>query len=571
VRIVIISNLPPRGQITSPANNSTLPVGDITIEAAAQDDDGSVVRAEFYANGTKIGEDISPPFSMLWSNVSAGRYILSAGFTDNEGGQGAADEVPIQVVAAAGVVRGPYLQVGTPHSVIVRWRTDAMFDSVVRYGVDPDELTNVASVAALTTEHQVSLSGLAPDTKYYYSVGHSKGTLAGDGSYFFVTAPVRPKPTRVWVIGDYGTELARMVYDAYSGFTGSRYTDLWLILGDNAYDSGTDLQYQLYFFNMYPEILRQTVLWPTPGNHEVSPAYWDSFTLPANGEAGGVASGTQHYYSFNYGNIHFISLDGYWARSRLSNGPMCNWLKADLEANTNEWLIAFWHEPPYSHGSHNSDLEGDLIEMRENAVPILESYGVDLVLCGHSHVYERSYLLHGHYGYSDSLTPEMMLDKGSGREEDSGAYTKMTYGLKANEGTVYVVAGSSGHATFFWTDYLHCMYKSLLQMGSVVLDIDGGTLQAKFLRETGEVDDYFTLQKISGMARITSFRLNEGIAAIRWRSTPGRKYQLQFTTDLGLEPWRAAGPPIIANSNETGTSQVVPSGTRGFYRVAAVN
>jgi hypothetical protein len=50
-----------------------------------------------------------------------------------------------------------------------------------------------------------------------------------------------------------------------------------------------------------------------------------------------------------------------------------------------------------------------MTQMRENALPILESYGVDLVLCGHSHVYERTWMLNGHYGYSQSFSQTTRL------------------------------------------------------------------------------------------------------------------------------------------------------------------
>src|SRR6185503_453330 len=119
------------------------------------------------------------------------------------------------------------------------------------------------------------------------------------------------------------------------------------------------------------------------------------------------------------------------------------WLQDDLAATTQDWIIAFWHHPPYTKGSHNSDTETELIQMRENALPILEAGGVDLVLCGHSHCYERSYLLNGHYGLSNSLTPAMKVDGGDGREDGTGAYQKPG-GLAANAGAVYAVAGSSG-------------------------------------------------------------------------------------------------------------------------------
>src|SRR5207249_11470539 len=146
--------------------------------------------------------------------------------------------------------------------------------------------------------------------------------LAGnDASHFVLTTPTpgTPKPTRVWVLGDSGTAnaSAAAVRDAYFNFTGTRHTDLWLMLGDNAYDSGTDAEYQAAVFNVYPTYLRQSVLWPTLGNHDTGQSSnpppdlpeFEIFTLPTGGEAGGVASGTENYYSFDYANIHFICLD----------------------------------------------------------------------------------------------------------------------------------------------------------------------------------------------------------------------------------------------------------------------
>src|SRR5207249_3047059 len=124
-------------------------------------------------------------------------------------------------------------------------------------------------------------------------------------------------------------------------------------------------------------------------------------------------------------------------------------LEQDLAANTNDWLIAFWHHPPYSKGTHDSDWEIELVQMRENALPILESYGVDLVLSGHSHVYERSFLINGHYGTTDTFNPATMrLNAGNGRINGNGPYTKPATGPLPNQGAVYVVAGSSGQTGF---------------------------------------------------------------------------------------------------------------------------
>jgi hypothetical protein len=478
------------------------------------------------------------------------------------------------------VTRGPYLQQGTPTNVIVRWRTDSPCDSQVRYGTNLNELNGIASDTGAVREHIVRLADLRPETKYFYSIGTTEQTLAGDGSYFFITAPASPGPTRIWVIGDSGTadERPRSVYTAYTNFTGARYTDLWLMLGDNAYSTGTDVQYQAAVFDMYPELLRQTVLWPTIGNHDtafsVDPPstlpYFQIFSLPVNGQAGGVPSGTEKYYSYDYANIHFVCLDA-MSSDRRSDGPMCTWLEQDLAANEKDWLIAYWHHPPYTKGSHDSDSENELIEMRENVVPILEAYGVDLVLCGHSHCYERSFLINGHYGLSGTFDNDMKVQPGSGREDDMGPYTKGISGSEANKGAVYVVAGSSGQATFLQEDAPHsAMFLTLLELGSLVLDIDGPELRAKFLRETGVIDDYFTIIKGggAGVLRIVSYGTNGNTFALTWNSVPGGRYRVERTISLAPAEWTHATSLMEAvESIMSWSVDIGPNQTQAFYRV----
>ena len=80
-------------------------------------------------------------------------------------------DLELSGITAESVTRGPYLQIGTPTSVIVRWRTNIATNSRVHFGTDPVNLDNVADDPALKTEHEVMLSGLLPDTQYFYSVG----------------------------------------------------------------------------------------------------------------------------------------------------------------------------------------------------------------------------------------------------------------------------------------------------------------------------------------------------------------------------------------------------------------
>ena len=408
--------------------------------------------------------------------------------------------------ALLALARGPYLQDGRPDAIVVRWRTDRGADAVVRYGPALDDLRFEARDTRAIRDHVIALSGLTPGTRYVYTIGSSTGTLAGAaGELSFTTAPARGtrKPLRIWALGNSGTadSNARHVRDAYRVWSGDRVPDVWLMLGDNAYQSGTDAEFQAAVFGVYPDYLSRAVLWPTLGNHDgisadsesQSGPYYDIFTLPSAGEAGGLASGTEAYYSFDYANLHFICLDSY-ETDRSPDGAMMTWMRADALATRQDWTIAFWHHPPYSKGSHDSDRESELIDMRTAALPILESTGVDLVLTGHSHSYERSFLLDGHYGPSSSLTPAMKKDPGSGREEGSGAYAKPTVGPAPHEGAVYLVAGSSGQASGGPLNH-PAMYLSLNSLGSLVLDVDGERLDATFLDDKAQALDHFTLIK----------------------------------------------------------------------------
>jgi hypothetical protein len=414
------------------------------------------------------------------------------------------------------MIRQPYLQQGDTSSVILRWRTAKACTSKVKYGFSAGSLTTTLLDTTLTREHIVLVSGLLPDTRYYYSVGSTLQTFLGDTTTYFVTAPGQgsTRPVYVWATGDCGFAgtIQTNVRDKYLNYMGGRHTDLWLLLGDNAYTNGLDAEYQGNFFNIYKsKLLRQTTVWPAPGNHEyannaslqVSHAisYYDIFSLPANAEMGGVPSGTESWYSFNYGNIHFVSLDSYGIDTvyRMSDtlGPQATWLKNDLAANTQMWTIVYWHHPPYTMGSHNSDTETELVDIRQKLIPLLDRYNVDLVLGGHSHTYERSRLMRGNYGMENSYDPLLhAVSNSSGRYDgttNSCPYIKNASG--GYRGTVYTVAGTSSRLAGSQLSYPHAaMYCSNDSVGgSVALTIQGNRLDLKMIGANGVIYDKFTM------------------------------------------------------------------------------
>ena len=461
----------------------------------------------------------------------------------------------------ASVVRGAYLQMGTANAMTIRWRTNIATDSRIQFGTIQGSLSQTVDDANLTTEHEVRLTNLTAGTKYFYSIGSTAQTLAGnDANHFFVTSPGtgQAAPYRIWVLGDSGTAdaNAQAVRNAYLTYNGSTYTNLTLMLGDNAYGNGTDAEYQAAVFDMYPSVLRQTPLWSTIGNHDTANStnppsslpYFQMFTLPTNAEAGGAASGTEKYYSFNYGNIHFVCLDS-MTSSRATTGAMLTWLQQDLAQNIQPWVIAFWHHPPYTKGSHDSDTEAQLAEMRTNVLPTLESYGVDLVLSGHSHSYERSFLIDGHYGTSSTFTNAMKKNSGGGRENIDGAYRKSALSPnQPNQGAVYAVAGSSGRISGGLLNH-PAMFVSLNNLGSMVLDINDDRLDAKFLRENGTIADYFTIIK--------------GLAPTAATVTIGGR----VVTSAGR---RGIGRAVVTMTDSSGEIRTAISNQSGFYQFAEV-
>ena len=426
---------------------------------------------------------------------------------------------------ASAVSRGPYLAMGDADQMTIVWRGRQHRRPVVRIGSHPDTLDRKIEGKAITRRHggghsknpldsapkdivqyEASITGLQPATKYYYGIYYGRRRVAGgDESYWFCTSPVEGSavPFRIWTMGDSGTggEMQAKVHQAMRDKLkrDGKGLDLYLHAGDMAYNSGTDGEFQRHFFEPYDVTLRNTVCWPTMGNHEglssLGPGgtgpYYDAYVLPTRGEIGGVASGTETYYSFNYANAHFVCLNSYDI-DRRPDAAMARWLRADLESASADWLIAFWHHPPYSKGSHDSDTEIELIQMRENIMPILEAGGVDVVITGHSHTYERSMLMDGAYD-TPTVAENFIFDDGDGDPDGDGAYRK-SQGLHAHNGTVQVVAGTGGTGVGR-AGTMPVMKRVVVENGSVIVDIDDDTLTAVMINAEGGQKDLFSVVK----------------------------------------------------------------------------
>ena len=284
--------------------------------------------------------------------------------------------------SGSGMARQAYLQNVTNSSAIVGWVTTASEPQHVAFTL-PDE-TPVMDIGAdidhnamraTNDENQMwsRASGLEPSTIYCYGVDGSLPMSARAG---FRTAPAADSKAavRFLAFGDSGGGGA----DQYA-LLDQMYTvpyDLIIHTGDIAYDNGTINEFEDNVFGVYAELFRSIPFFPAPGNHEYNTVnnaapFRSVFSLP--GDTG------KTWYSFDWGPVHFASLD-----TEADYATQAAWLDADLAASNKDWKIVYLHRPPYSSGEHGSD-----VGLRNKLAPVLQRNGVQLVLAGHDHDYER--------------------------------------------------------------------------------------------------------------------------------------------------------------------------------------
>ncbi|MBS1510108.1 MAG: metallophosphoesterase [Bacteroidetes bacterium] len=508
------------------------------------------------------------------------------------------------------LTRGPYLQVGKQDSITIRWRTSTATDSKVTWGssyiATPGTYSNTFTQDGGTpvTEHIVRIGGLSADTKYWYSIGYTGTVLQQTSTNYFLTLPPNntTRKLRFLAIGDCGNNSTNEVNvkNTFLNYIGSNDVDGMILLGDNAYNSGLDAEFQTNFFDVYKnDLLRNIKLYPAPGNHDygnstsntgntgttpaLSMPYHLNFTVASNGEIGGVPSYAKNYYSFNIGSVHFISLDSYGKDDGNTTnlydttGKQATWLKADLAANTQRWTVVYFHHPPYTKTSHTSDTEMDLVAVREKFIRILERFGVDLVLCGHAHGYERSYLLKGFYNtYASPLLDanfNAALYTATGNTQNgvydgtTGNYKSFTYNSgQYNHGTVYTVAGSAGQVGGTSSGYPQdCMYYSnATNGGCFYFEVDNNRLDAKFVSYTTAptplIRDQFTIFK--DVKKKTNYSITVGQSLPVTASWPGT-YSWTIPPGDGATPAGQTTRTITVTPNATGTFDYIVADNYG--------
>ncbi|EKD78213.1 MAG: Metallophosphoesterase/PKD protein [uncultured bacterium] len=278
----------------------------------------------------------------------------------------------------SGLTIEPYLQRLTKHAVTILARTDEAQTVTLYYHKVGAANWKSKTEDDADTEHRYRLTSLKRGYEYEYYLENSSGEALTQIHTFTTQKDItNDNPLRVAVFGDSGVGTTTQ-YEVASEVTSWK-PELILHTGDIAYSSGTEQEFIDYVFTAYSNLFSEIPFYGSIGNHdyttEEAEPYKDLFETPANGD-------DEDYYSFNYDNIHFVSLNSNLDYS--VDSEMYNWLEADLADTNKKWIIVFFHHPPYSSGDH-----GSTTDMQDTIVPLFEEHNVDLVLNGHDHNYER--------------------------------------------------------------------------------------------------------------------------------------------------------------------------------------
>lgn len=380
--------------------------------------------------------------------------------------------------------RYPYLQNATGDSITIMWNTNSGSRCKVEVRMAGDsawhEVVGKVKPVHRVIRNEVVVRNLKNDTAYYYRVYTDERNLLPADTLKFFSHRSPGNMFSFFAAGDIGEPVEEGGTPDRMAASISRRTsefDFGLLLGDIIYQDGQSEAYDKNLFQYFARPFAAIPTFAVLGNHDwhVNPDenFLVEWKLPGNG----------HYYSFDYGNAHFIGLD-------TKDGDFYNydeqvdWLKRDLEENADKhrWIIVFLHHNGKSC-TYKSDNERVI-----SLYPIFEKFNVDLVLNGHAHTYERLNPMNG------SGTP---IPKYFG-----------TNVYRNPEGFISITTGSGGKLrgvgsdpTAYTPDPENCRHPNLVAAAKHVwaylkITIDHSGLKGISIdSETNEPFDSFTIQK----------------------------------------------------------------------------
>lgn len=284
------------------------------------------------------------------------------------------------------VVVEPYLQAVSQTEATILWETDLAADSEVNWGEAPN-CGNTEMSAGTTRLHRVKLSGLKPETTYFYRIRSNK---IRSSVYSLRTAPRPETPFKFAVWGD--SHQGVVITEKLERLALNAGAELLVQPGDAVNHGSDQQQWFEQFFEPIRHFAASHPVYLAPGNHEYG-GYWDTHR-PLLFEKYMQHSRNPYWFSFRYGNAFFIILDPNKTSPPFDIPPdsdQYQWLVNELnsaEFKAATWHFVVFHQPPYAECWSGGYYDGEA-GLREHIVPLLEQYPIDIVFSGHAHVYER--------------------------------------------------------------------------------------------------------------------------------------------------------------------------------------
>jgi hypothetical protein len=404
----------------------------------------------------------------------------------------------------ANISMQPYLMGVTSNSVYVLVECSTTDPVTVNYGFMPsygmtatDEL--YTATLSATYVHKIKLTGLLPDTVYHFQAAQLTSTSTDS---YFRTAPLSGKSFRFAWEADMRTntsphdQISALIYAA---------NPVLLLQGGDVCSSSTYSTFKNEFFrpNELNLISHVPFVWAT-GNHET----WGTNTM-AFTKAPQSSSGLEDYYSFDYGDIHFLVLNT--QLSYTAGSAQYNWVMSDLTNTTSKWKIVVGHIPGYTAGGSGAHVEDQ--NMIAMAVNIFVPKGVDLVLNGHNHFYQHNRV----------------------------------------SGLDHVVIGSAG-APLYPTGTASYTIKSISDYCYGIFDFTPNSLKMKVYNNVNTLLDTLTLLKVPLPVELRSFScsvVNNSIK-LNWKTaTELNNMRFDIERKIGSPEWQKIGSVDGAGNSTT--------------------
>ncbi len=289
---------------------------------------------------------------------------------------------------------GPYLQQPGPNGVTVVFELDGATEAIVRYGSMPDQLDDSVS-SPQASRHVVRLDGLETSSTYHYAV--EIGGQIKAGPHWFRTAPMAGEHFTFVLFGD--TRSGHEAHALACELIGEEDFDFYLNTGDLV-ASGDEIDLWTNFFEIERNLMAHHPFLPTVGNHDEEDGHANHFSRFF--VTGGPEGGEGLYYSVTYANVHVVVLDEFVNvraqylcpetvfLSDCLDSAQLEWMRNDLSQARNnpdiDFVFVAVHSGPYSSKEGRSGYA----QIRQ-MLSEFQEYGVDMILSGHDHYYERGF------------------------------------------------------------------------------------------------------------------------------------------------------------------------------------